>query len=1007
MQEGTFYLEVLAGERRGQVVSAHNAPFVIGRDPRCDLAFDAQRDLLVSARHCLIARVADGYVLNDTSSNGTYVNGTKVSHHPLSEGDVIELGRGGPRLRFSTLSGQAQTPAARTTLAERQATPIAGMAAASAEPKSTVVPDPDQVQPVIAGPDQRVSVSVAVGDNEPVVFDQPVIRIGRDPSADVSLAEHPLVSHSHAKIVIFDARRATLFDLDSTNGTSIAGARISRRELALQQEVELGQGGPRLRIDVVVKGRAHRQPRQADTLFGGSAPLPALERRELSEVARFALERQQVLVVGREQGQCQVVLDSLYVSKRHATIEHKDGEFQLRDHSQNGTYFSGQRIEQAPLIAGSEFAIGPYILVREGDALVVYFTRAQTELKAIGLRRVTADGRAILDDISLVVPPGRFLCILGPSGCGKSTLLRSLVGAEPMEAGRVELNGIDFFRHRDALRHLVGYVPQDDIIHQQLSVERTLTHAARLRLPPHASSIERQERVDEVMSMLELIDHRDKLVRQLSGGQRKRVSIAVELLTEPALVLLDEPTSGLDPGLEEKMMLLLRELTLRGKTVVAVTHTLDQIDLVDGLIFLLEGKLVYYGTPTQAEGYFSVDKLSEVYKRFAAESADDLKQRFANSPLAELALPAASAGSSKANNRPRPQRTGVLRQFAVLCQRYLETIGKDTRNTLILLLQAPLIALLICLALADPDPEAKPTSTLFLVMSLSALWFGCSSAARELTKERAVFMRERMVNLRILPYVASKVVVLQCFALLQVAMLLVIVDQLRPGVILPTAELSHDCKTYGLIACRQLVIAGVPGSFGQHFLNLYLTALNGIGLGLLASAIARNSDKAMSLVPLLLIPQVLFSGAFGLPQGDQTVRRVAGYAMALNWSLDQGKRNALCSENAEQGAGGCQLCLHGYDPNKHQLIGQDDQLDDRRCASLVGMGGLIENTAESLVVSEDGLYTPTALHKQGPARLAHRSQRGFFVLGGYALLLFALVCITLRWRERGRYWAKQ
>jgi hypothetical protein len=206
---------------------------------------------------------------------------------------------------------------------------------------------------------------------------------------------------------------------------------------------------------------------------------------------------------------------------------------------------------------------------------------------------------------------------------------------------------------------------------------------------------------------------------------------------------------------------------------------------------------------------------------------------------------------------------------------------------------------------------------------------------------------------------------------------------------------------YGIAACQQLILPGVPGDFWMHLLNLYLTALNGIGLGLVVSALAGNSDKAMSLVPLILIPQVLFSGSFGIPKHDEVLKRGVGYAMALNWSLDQSKRIAMCAPEAEQGKQGCTTCIHAYDPFKHKLLKDaEDQDEDRRCEAIIPMMPTMFNYPETLEVVEDGLYTPPALHGQGKARLAHRSYIPLFVLGGYALLSFVLVCLFVRLKDR-------
>jgi hypothetical protein len=495
---------------------------------------------------------------------------------------------------------------------------------------------------------------------------------------------------------------------------------------------------------------------------------------------------------------------------------------------------------------------------------------------------------------------------------------------------------------------------------------------------------------------------------KLSSGQRKRVSIAVELLTDPAIIYLDEPTSGLDPNLEEKMMLLLREMTLRGKTVATVTHTLDNIHHADKVTFLVDGKLAFFGTDDEARTFFNVKRLPDVYKRFeeAKGNTDALRVAFEQSPIyqqhirGQLTPVSEEAKAPRAAAKTKRIGPGALRQFWVLTSRYFEILTRDIKNTAILLLQAPLVALFVVAAVRTDQPDRGPTSTMFLIMSLSALWFGCSNAAREITKESSIYARERMVNLKVIPYVASKFFVLQWLALVQVTMMLTIVYFLRSGFTMESPP--PECTKWGIQACSKLILDGVPGDFFLHLGNLYLTALNGIGLGLLISALAGNSDKAMSLVPLILIPQVLFSGSFGIPKSDELVKRGVGYAMSLNWSLDQAKRVSMCTPAEETGRTGCTTCIHAHDPFKHKLLKKESQSDDGRCKSILPSAIISQLTdfPESLQLVEDGFYTPPGVWGKGEAREATRSYIGLGVLGGYTLLLFVLICIFVRLKDR-------
>ena len=853
----------------------------------------------------------------------------------------------------------------------------------------------------------QVAITIEKG-GQALQFDQQLIRIGRDPNADVAFDPNVdlLVSFNHAKIVVYEGV-VTLYDLESTNGTYIAGEQIARRDLVGGETVEFGRGGPQIRVltKTIQVAAPSKGKVAARTVFGAVAPMADLSLGEdVPKIGEFPLAA--TMTIGRS-SDCTIVLDSMYVSNTHARLEQQSDGLLLKDAgSANGVFVSGEKVSSTKLTVGGEFAIGPFVFKYGPQAIAVYDTRTSTWVDAFELTRTDPKTkRNFLDEISLKVQPREFVCILGPSGCGKSTLLKSLNGYTRADHGTVLLNNINFYNNYEHVKNQVGYVPQDDIIHPQLTIERTLHYAAKLRLPPGTPKAKRKERIQDVLSMLELYDHRYKPVHKLSGGQRKRVSIAVELLTEPAIIYLDEPTSGLDPNLEEKMMVLLRDLTLRGKTVVTVTHTLDNIHLADKVTFLVDGKLAFFGTDKQALEFFDVEKLPEVYKRFEERrgNADSLKEDFKASPIYKEHIesqlsPEAASTVAKSKVKRKNLGPGALKQFWVLTQRYLEIMTRDIRNTLILLIQAPLVALFIAVAVKSDQPALGPTSTMFLIMSLSALWFGCSNAARELTKESAIYARERMVNMRVIPYVLSKFFVLQFLALMQVTTMLTLVYFLRSGFSL--SDPPGPCVQYGVQACGALILDGVPGSFLEHLLNLYLTALNGVGLGLLVSAIAGNSDKAMSLVPLILIPQVLFSGSFGIPKADEHVKRGVGYVMALNWSLDQAKRTSMCSPEEEVGPKGCTTCIHAYDSFKYSRLKKEDQPEDARCKSLVPLMSSLVDFPETLLVVEDGLYTLPSQYDDGPPRRAHKSFMGLYVQGGMVLLMLILVCIFVRLKDR-------
>ena len=398
-------------------------------------------------------------------------------------------------------------------------------------------------------------------------------------------------------------------------------------------------------------------------------------------------------------------------------------------------------------------------------------------------------------------------------------------------------------------------------------------------------------------------------------------------------------------------MVLLRELALRGKTIICVTHVLDHIELCDRIALLHAGRLAFLGTPREALSHFGVRRLAEAYHLLEERAAERWSPPVAAAE-GEAAAPADTAPPSRPRRSAGP---GPLSQLVTLARRYTRILTADLRHTLILLLQAPVLGLLIGLATRAGTPGWRPTSVMFLMLSLSAFWFGCVNAAREITKETAVTARERMVGVGVLPYVLSKLLVLQALALVQVAILLLMVDWLGPP------------RQLGSGGSYAIVLGGIPGSYPLALVNLYLTALNGIGLGLLISSLAGNSDKAMSLVPLALLPQILFAGALAVPKAG-SLARAAGYLVGVNWSFDLFRREIACTHE-ELFTAVAPECLVSFDPN--------------RAAGEVTMHAHAAGR-EVVLLIKDGLYSV-------PGDLA--------VMGGM-VVLFAALLVLLQWRKR-------
>ncbi len=512
--------------------------------------------------------------------------------------------------------------------------------------------------------------------------------------------------------------------------------------------------------------------------------------------------------------------------------------------------------------------------------------RNHIRIDAVDLTRTVHKGilfnrnrTVLLDHISLSIPPGMFVAVVGGSGVGKTVLLNALSGQQPAEHGVVLYNGENFYEHAADFTALLGYVPQDDIIHKNLTVERALYYAARMRLPASFTRKQIRDRIKTVLEEVDMTPQRHQLISALSGGQRKRVSIGVELLADPPIFFLDEPTSGLDPGLDRTIMELLRRLADRGHTIILSTHTIYHIEICDAICFLAPGgRLAYCGSPESVKQFFQTSDYSEIYNKIYSDPEHwvtlfELSPEHVENVLAPQQQPQAGTrppGQRHSSRPPRKPRRNPLRQWRWLTERYLELIARDRTNLFILLAQAPIIAgLTVMLARDDvfydmtkPGSALNPVDiyaqrTLF-IMVCSAIWFGTINAAREIVKERPIYQRERAINLGIMPYIASKVVVLGLLCAIQSFLLLYIVG-VRAGY--PTSG---------------LLLSGMWGAFLEMYISLLLMAFAGLALGLVVSSLAPNTDRAVSMVPILLIPQIIFANV---------IFSLSGAAVFVSWIM--------------------------------------------------------------------------------------------------------------------------
>lgn len=818
----------------------------IGRAPENDLCLD---DPTVSRFHARLSADAAGVRLRDLgSANGTTLDGFELepkADQTLTDGALICIGP--YELRYRAPSAGRPSDAAGST-----GSPVAG-----APLRPTVV--------VGASALPRLALHTEQGDRE-VPLRGTALRIGRDPDNDIVISA-PAVSRHHARLEPQqDGYR--LIDLGSTNGLTVDGMRVDTVTLQPERPVQIGTS-----VTLTLREADVIRPRAAVM-----AP-PAGSGSAVTQLVRLPAEGE--LRIGRA-ADAQLPLDHPRVSNDHATISGHAGRYVLTDNaSSSGTFVNDRAVSEQELRDGDVVRIGGHRLVVRGDHLELTETTGGFGLDAFGLSVVVGKGKRILDDVSLSIRPQEFVAIVGGSGSGKSTLLKALCAFRPASDGVVLLGGVDLYEHYEAYRSELGYVPQDDIVHRELPVTSELGYAARLRMPRDTTRAERDQRVREVLDELTLTEQASTTVRALSGGQRKRVSIGVELLTRPGTFFLDEATSGLDPGTESQMMRLLRGLADQGRTVVLVTHATKNVMTCDKVVFLARGgRLAYFGPPEEALSYFGVSDFDEIYAALETGNPDDWAERFRRSPLyvehvvtpLSNSRPPSGGGAQGTGGRPLPPPTtgqglgAALSQFVVLTQRYIDTMRRDRRTALLLLAISPVLGALDFVLwhrnVLDPvTGDMHRTMTLLFVVVVISMLVGSITSVRELVKEAAIYRRERMVGLQLVPYVCSKVVVGFAFAAYSAVMLFAF------------KILALDVSTISTRGLLQLLVTITIGTF------------SGVLLGLAVSAVAPTEERAMLLVILVLVPEIVFAGAMVPFKDLGPVGNLVGVTMSSRWQF--------------------------------------------------------------------------------------------------------------------------
>jgi ABC-type multidrug transport system ATPase subunit/pSer/pThr/pTyr-binding forkhead associated (FHA) protein len=712
--------------------------------------------------------------------------------------------------------------------------------------------------------------------------------IGRAHEADIRL-ENPRVSLQHAVLQATPAGWV-LVNLGS-NGMFVDGQRvesvtiISRPITVLLGSASSGEALQIRPLDPVAHPTLPAGPTRPEPPHSPqpspSAPTQPLRPRGGTTIARAPTAvhaiNQLVVTIGRAP-ENNVVLDDLLVSCRHATLCRSENRWELVDNnSANGTYVNGNRISSAVIGADDVVGIGHHLLHLSGDRLVEHVDTGDVSYEATSLRVVTNKGKLLLADVSFALTGSCFMAVLGPSGAGKSTLLGALTGFRPAGGGAVQYDGRDLYENYAELRHRIGFVPQDNILHTSLTVRRALNYAAQLRFPQEVSAEERNQRIEEVLSELGLAANADQRIDCLSGGQCKRTSVALELLTKPSLLFLDEPTSGLDPGYEKSVMQTLRGLADDGRSVVVVTHNTTHLYLCDRLLILAPGgRLAYFGPPQQALTYFGFTDFADLFNLLENDTTTDWTDLFDASPLYDaLTGPrrAQQLSAPVAPTKPARQQSAFI-QFVTLSRRYLAVIAADRQYSATFLLLPLLLSLFahaapgtagLSIAKAIGLRTTQPSQLLVLLVIGGAL-MGCAASIREIVKERAIYQREHGIGLSRAAYLFSKLLVLTVITSLQGLIL-----GLLGGVLLPPADQSL------VIPWPRVEVAAAV---------VAVTVVSMI-IGLLISATIGNADRGMPLLVVVVMAELVLCGGMFAVNGRVPLEYLA-WLSPSRWAYAMG-----------------------------------------------------------------------------------------------------------------------
>ncbi|ORV89936.1 ABC transporter ATP-binding protein [Mycobacterium interjectum] len=772
---------------------------VVGRDLRADMRITHP---LISRAHLLLRFDQGRWLAIDNGSlNGTFVNGRRVPVVDIHDGQTVNIGNpDGPSLTFEV--GRHQGMAGRPPRTESMGIPVAahaGTAWPASQPAGPPVAAPPAPPP--PGPPGRTPNWAQPATRRPHPGPPPPAYPpsggGRPPAYPTSVPPPPNFQ-PHPQM-------------------SAPAAPETEMSANLAKPPEVANLATKM-FQALMPGRS------------GAMPKPS-----------------GAVTIGRATDN-DIVIQDVLASRHHAFLTQTPLGTEIRDaHSVNGTFVNGVRVGSAVLTEGDVVTIGNVDLVFTRDTLVRR-TEAATRTGGLEVNGVCFEvdhGKQLLDHISLTARPGTLTAIIGGSGAGKTTLSRLIAGYTSPTSGSVTFEGHNIHTEYASMRSRIGMVPQDDVVHRQLTVSQALGYAAELRLPPDTSKADREQVVAQVLEELELTKHADTRVDKLSGGQRKRASVALELLTGPSLLILDEPTTGLDPALDRQVMMMLRQLADAGRVVLVVTHSVAYLDVCDQLLLVAPGgKTAFLGPPSQIGAAMGTTNWADIFAKVGADP-DEANRRF----LAENRQPEMQAPSEASpGDLGEPVHTDVLRQFSTVARRQVRLVISDRGYTVFLALLPFLIGVLTLTVrgktgygMGDPMSNSPNQPDQILVMlTVGAVFMGTALTIRDLVGERPIFKREQAVGLSTASYLAAKVVVFSAFAVMQAGIATVI-----------------SVIGWGQPIANAVMLGNVSV---ELFVDVALTCVASALLGMALSAIAKSQDQIMPLLVVAIMSQLVFCG---------------------------------------------------------------------------------------------------------------------------------------------------